>query len=105
MFDCVLNAAEGVIIYEIACGTHDKQIANSLIENDFGRRAGIRATDNNCEWMLSLRRCRALLCGWFARTDFVLAEALVSLNQFRQRSVRWNRLVSRRGSQEIKRSD
>src|SRR5207244_1842977 len=55
MIDRVLDASQAVIVDYVASYSYHEQIAEPLIENDFGRNTRIGATDNNGERMLTFR--------------------------------------------------
>jgi len=56
MLDRILNAAKLVIADHFAGGADDKEITNILVEDQLGRRALIRASDDDSKGMLRLRR-------------------------------------------------
>ena len=70
----VFNAAQRVIIHEVARRAHNKQVADVLVEDDFRRRARIRAANDDGKRMLSLGSLRAARRGRFARLTVAFAK-------------------------------
>jgi hypothetical protein len=54
MLDRVLDATQGIIIHQIAGRADDEEVPDVLIENDFGRRPRIGASNDNGKRMLFL---------------------------------------------------
>ena len=54
MIDRVLDATQAFIIDYVSRHSNDEQIAEPLVEDDLGRNARVRATDNDGERMLNL---------------------------------------------------
>src|SRR6266404_1476884 len=91
MLDPVLDAAQSMVIDQVAGVPNDKNIANGLIENNFGRRAGIGAAENDCKRMLGLSRLGAARCGRFACRNFAVHKTRVAFLEFGQRRIRAHR--------------
>ena len=77
MLDRVLDAAEGVIIHQIARGADDEELPDALIEDDLRRGPRICASHNDGKRMLRLRGGRTALGDRLARAHLALSEALV----------------------------
>ena len=54
MLDRVFNASQGRSVHHFARGPNDKEIAKTLVEDDFRSDPGIRAADDDREWALAL---------------------------------------------------
>jgi hypothetical protein len=54
MFDYIFDAAHRNRIHHLSGGANDKDIAQSHVKNEFGRDAGIRATQDHSERFLAL---------------------------------------------------
>src|SRR6266480_5055179 len=54
MIDCILNTSQAVIVDHVPGHSEDEQIAETLINHDFGRHTRIGAIDNDRERMLAL---------------------------------------------------
>src|SRR6266550_8531389 len=78
MVDCVLDAAQRIVIHQIAGRANDEEVPDVLIENDFGRGARISAADDDGKRMLVLRGFRAARGDRFASAHFALSKALVA---------------------------
>ena len=68
MIDCILNASQAVIVDHVPGHSEDKQIAQTLIKQDFGRHTRIGAIDNGrermlafCQFYASFRRLTGML--------------------------------------------
>src|SRR5438034_6521848 len=59
MIDRVLDAAQSFIVDHVSRHSHNKQVTEPLIEDNFGRHTRIGATDDGGERMLSLCQFRA----------------------------------------------
>src|SRR4029453_16250854 len=53
----ILNRSCLSVSAYVAGDAHDKDVCESLVEDDFGRDARIGATKHRCQWLLSMR-CR-----------------------------------------------
>jgi hypothetical protein len=74
----VLDAAQRIVIHEIAGGADHEEVTDVLIEDDFGRSPRISTTDDNGKRMLFLCGFRAAGGDGLARADFALSESLVA---------------------------
>src|SRR4029077_18826122 len=70
MFDPVFDAAQSVVVDQIAGVPDYENISDVLIKDDFGRRARIRASENDGERMLRLSGLRAAGGCRFALRNF-----------------------------------
>lgn len=67
---------------DVTCHPDDEKVAESLVKNDLGGNAGIRAAEDDCERLLVFRNgVAAALAGEGVATANPLAEALVSFPQ------------------------
>jgi hypothetical protein len=53
MLNGVFNAAQGRRVHHFSGGADDEEIAKTLVEDDLRPDAGIRAADNDREWVLA----------------------------------------------------
>ena len=49
----VLNAAQGMVVDQVARGANNEKIPEPLVEDQLDRDAGVTASKNGCEWMLA----------------------------------------------------
>jgi hypothetical protein len=80
----VLDAAQRIIIYEIAGCADDEEVPDALIENNFRRCARIGATDDDRKGVLVLRSFRAASGDRLAGAYFAAGKALVARFQSRE---------------------
>src|SRR3954462_590213 len=52
VFQCILNAAQAVVIGDVARHADNKQVTQSLIKDKFGGEPRIRAAEDHGKWML-----------------------------------------------------
>ena len=83
----VLDAAQGMVVDQIASGANDEKITKVLVEDQLGRSAGIGACDNDGERMLRLGRLRPTCCGRLALRYLARGKPEIALLKFGERSV------------------
>src|SRR5207247_3847398 len=85
--DCVFDAAQRMVVDQIASRANDEKVTEVLVEDQLGRSAGIGAPDNDREWVLGLGRLRATRCRRFALRYLTRRKAEITLLEFGQRSI------------------
>src|SRR6266404_1567535 len=91
MLDRVFDAAQNLVIDQVASVPDYEEIADVLIENDFGRRARIGATEDDGKRMLRLSCLRAPGGGRFALRNFAADKTRISFLEFGERGIRADR--------------
>src|SRR5262245_47109919 len=84
----ILNAAQGVLVHDVARSADDKKIADIRVENDFGSGARIGAGKNDSEWVLGFLGFFALGRNRFSLRDVVAGKAGVAFFEFSERVIR-----------------
>src|SRR5438876_10728365 len=64
--DCVFDAAQRMVVDQIASRANDEKVTQVLVEDQLRRNARIGASDDDGERVLRLRRLRPTRCGWLA---------------------------------------
>src|SRR3954449_13238357 len=87
MFDRVFDAAEGVFIHEITGCANNEEIANVLIEDNFGSGARVGAGKYDGKRMLRLRSFGSFGRSRFAGRIFAAGKARIALFEFCERGI------------------
>src|SRR5215472_14413713 len=88
MFDRVLDAAQSVVIDEVAGVPNHEKVSDVLIEDDFWRCAGVCAAEDDGKRMLPFGGLRPLgRCG-LAFGDFAVGKTSITFFEFGERGIR-----------------
>src|SRR5439155_18396156 len=85
--DCVFDAAQPMVVDQIARGADHKKVPDVLVEDDFGSCAGVRAAENNGERVLLLGCLCAPGGGGFTLGDLTRGKTEITLLEFGQRGI------------------
>ena len=99
----IFNAAQGVIIYEVAGRADNEEVADVLVEDYLGGGPGISASQNDSKGMLSLRGFGSFGRGGLGGGDFVRDKAGITLLEFCKRVIRAHRGSGRLGGEDKRR--
>jgi hypothetical protein len=87
---CIFDAAERMIVNQVARRANDEKVTEVLIENQFRRNSGIGASDDDGERVLVLRSLRATGGHRLAGGDGTLGESLVASLESTERFSRYD---------------
>ena len=88
MFDRVFDAAQSVVIDEVAGVPNHEKVPDVLVEDDFWRCAGVCATEDDGKRMLRLCGLRTLGRRGLAFGDFAAGKTGITLFEFGERDIR-----------------
>src|SRR5882724_8333962 len=98
--DCVLDAAQCMVVDQIASCANDEKVTQVLVEDQLGRGAGIGASENDSERVLLLGCLCPARCGRFALGYLTRGKSEIALLKFGQRGISADRGSRMFGSQD-----
>src|SRR5260370_29726973 len=87
----VFDAAQRVVVDQIASRANDEKVTQVLVEDQLGRSAGISASDNDGERVLCLGRLSPTSGGRLDVGYLTRGKPDIALLAFRERSIRSHR--------------
>src|SRR5437879_9865016 len=83
----VFDAAQRMVVDQIASRANDKKVTEVLVEDQLGRSTGIGASDNDSEWVLRLGRLRPTRRRRLALGYLTRGKPKIALLEFGERSI------------------